>query len=751
MTQPIDVAYVDIVARDKSLDKLRKDIDRTFDQVEKDVQKDLNKIDKDFDDAFDKIDAHFAGMAKTAEKTFEDLADLAGESSDEVSDHLEDMFDGVKHHFQSFGDEADGSFKRFKNKFAEPMHRTFEGLGDVIKNIAQTLGQLGSGIGGFVSSSPLLVLILALTPAIIALAAALSQLIGLVAILPGGIAVLLSAIIPVVVAFQNFGDAVSALASGDIEKIDEALKKLSPSAASVAREIAGLLPTLRAFQRVIQESFFSQVRGDFTRVILTTFPTIQKGFSDIAGAMGRLVSSFADLATSSNTLTNLRDLFSTTATIIDKLNPSFVKFTDMLLNTVRKSLPFIERMAGAFGKALDAFSAFVNKSIENGDFDKFVEDAITTVKELIDLVKSLGGLLKTLFAGTEDAGHSFIQSLTNMITKLDEFLKTAEGQEVITSMAVAVKLLAATLSSSLDALIFFTKSLKQTLGFFEAVGRGVVGFVSLMVEQFEALPELITSTIGAIPEMVSNIFNGMFDAILLATGAAIGALLFIFQELPDRIAAFLISLPQRLYAIFLQISPLIGLALQGAVDFGRNIIVNGFNEIVDFVMSVPERLKSLIPTFGGAGKSLIQSFMNGFRSVGSFIGDVAGDIVGAVKGFLNKAIDRINSGIATIDAILPGDLGRIPRLAEGAFVPKRPGGILANIGEGNEDEWVLPQSKLDAMTGGTTITFGPNAININFSGALPTEAEAQTIGETIGQNLASMIARRNLRAQVRAI
>lgn len=370
---------------------------------------------------------------------------------------------------------------------------------------------------------------------------------------------------------------------------------------------------------------------------------------------------------------------------------------------------------------------------------------------MIDLVKATGGLLGTLFAGTEDAGHGFIQSLTEMITRLNEFLKTAEGQDVIAALVFAVQALAATLSFSIETMIFFTKTFKMMLKFFELVGRGAVDFVIMVGEAFGKIPELISTTVGAIPGLITGFFTMLFDNVLMVIGIGVGSILFIFQELPNQIAGFLLSLPQRIYAIFLQIGPLIGDALQGAVDFGRNIIVNGFNNIVDFVMSVPERLKSLIPTFSGAGKNLIQSFMNGFRSVGNFIGDVAGDIVGAVKGFLNRAIDKINVGIAKVDEVLPGDLGRIPRLASGAFVRRRPGGIIANVGEGPEDEWVLPQSKLEAMTGGTTITFGPGAISVNFSGALPTEKEARQIGETIGQGLANAIARRDLRAAVRAI
>lgn len=643
MTQPIDTAYVDIVARDKSLDKLRRDIDDTFDKIDKDIDQSLDQIDKRFEETFVEIDEHFKKMTIKTRRAFDDVEE-----------------------------QADSAFKRIRRRVMEPIQSGFQKVTDILSETGRVLGQLGSGIGSFASSSPLLILILALTPAIIALAAALSQLIGVVGLIPAGFAVALTAIIPVVVAFQNFGEAVAAFSDGDLEKINEALKKLSPSAASVAREIGAMLPNLRAFQRGVQEAFFAPLRGDFTRVFRTIFPTMEKGFIDVAAAMGRFASAFGDLMASTSTIQVFRELFATTVRIIDMLNPVFVRFADMLLNTVHEALPFVERITKAFGKALDAFSAFVNKSIETGDFDQFIEDAITTIKELIDLIKAVGGVVGTLFEGTEDSGHDFIQTLTDVFNQVNAFLQTEEGQKSIDLLILAVQALGATLLASANIFIFFGQSFATMMNFLEFVGRGFVSIMSTIIDW---------------------------------------------------------------------------------VTLAKDTLVNDFNNMVQLITNLPEIIKNLAPKFLSAGQKLIQSFMNGFRAVGSFVGDVAGDIVGAVKGFLNRAIDKINVGIARLDEFIPGDLGRIPRLAQGAFVSRRPGGILANIGEGREDEWILPQSKLEdiAQSSSQSITFGPGSISVNFSGAVPTTEEARRTGEAVGDGIASRLARRNLQVQVRAI
>jgi phage-related protein len=677
MTQPIDTAYVDIVVRDKSLDKLEKDIQKSFKKIDKAAEKDLKHIDQDFDDAFKEIDKHFADMVKTAEDNFDELNDIVENSMGEINVDVDSTVSHFKKRFKGIGDSIGDEFDDIEDKIDGPIRRSFIKLGGIISGIGGVLGQLGSSIGGAVSSSPLLALILILTPAIIALAAALSQLIGLVGILPSGLAVVLTAIIPVIVAFQNFGDAVGAIASGDVEKINEALKKLSPSAAFVAREIGAMLPNLRAFQRLVQETFFREITGDFTKVIRAIFPTMEKGFTTVTAAVGRLISGFADLIAHADTIQVFRELFASTGRIIDKLAGPFTRFAEMLLSTVHESLPFVERLATAFGKALDTFSAFVNKSIETDDFDQFIEDAITTVKELIDLGKALGALIGTIFAGTETSGHELLKTLTDMVTQITEFLKTEDGIKTLELMSLAVQAFGAILLTSAQTMVFFGGVFFNMMTLLEGIGRGFVVVMSTIIDW---------------------------------------------------------------------------------VTLMKDTLVNDFNNVVFIITHLPEIISGLAPKFLSAGKNLINSFMNGFRSVGSFIGDIAGDIVNSVKGFLNKAIDRINSGITVLDNVLPGSLGRIPRLADGGIFQARPGGGLAVLGEGGSDEAVIPLDKLDEVlgkkpgdNGAMTINFSAGSINVNFSGTVPTEAEAKTVGKAVGQGIIDMISKRNMRAQVRAV
>jgi phage-related protein len=750
VTQPIDVAYVDVVVRDGDLKKLEKDVERTAKKAEKSFSEDLlDAIDKHFGTTIKKMKKDLDGFADESEKQFKRIDKDAGFAFEHVEKHVSGS---IKHARALVGDLAHDieDFADGSDKKVGLLRRSFTALNGVLGEVGAVFGK----IFGVITSHPLIALIVVLTPAIIALAAALSELVGVIGLIPSGILILISVIAPLIIAFQNFGDAVSALVSGDLDKINEAMKKLAPSAQVVAREIAGLVPQLQHLQRVVQQQFFAPLQGAFAALARNLLPALTNGLGTVAASLGRMVRQILDFFGLTENVGRLNALYATTARIIDKLAPNLVKFIEGFFNVAVAALPIFERLFGTVSNLVGRFGDFLTKSAESGDLAKFIEDAVTTFKELLDLVKAVGRLIGTLFAGTREEGHGFIQTLTDLTIRLDNFFKSAAGQEVIHNLVVAVGLLGAALGVILNTLIFLGQAQKSFVNGLVKVEHGVIGFTNAIGEFLGKIPEAIGEALGflaSIPGRIQDIFRQLGEAVLIALGTAIGTVIFIFKNLPEQIANFLLSLPQRIHDILAGAGPAAGSALQDMITFAKNVVVNGFNEIVDFILSVPDRIKALGPIFLQAGLNLIKSFMNGFRSVGSFIGDVAGDIVNAVKGFLNKAIDKINVGIAAVDAFLPGDLPRIPRLAGGALVKKRPGGILANIGEGNEDEVVAPLSKLGDLTGGQTINFGPGSINVSFSGVVPTENEARATGKQVGEGIIAALTRANVRTQVRAI
>lgn len=137
----------------------------------------------------------------------------------------------------------------------------------------------------------------------------------------------------------------------------------------------------------------------------------------------------------------------------------------------------------------------------------------------------------------------------------------------------------------------------------------------------------------------------------------------------------------------------------GAAGWFSGVFQGAWNAIV----GVFSRMSGF---FGGVWNTVAGMF----GKIGSFVGNsVGGAVKGAVNGALgmvermaNGFINTINGAIGLINKIPGVHIGNIsqlhiPRLATGGIVPPTNGGSIIYAGDGGQNEWVVPESKMASL------------------------------------------------------
>jgi phage-related protein len=459
--------------------------------------------------------------------------------------------------------------------------RLFKGIGSgfsagigQLRELGSTLrdvGQVFSTAGGFIGSALKIGAFAAAIPIILGVAAALSKLIGLLALLPGVIGFAVAAIAPLIIAFKGFGEVMGAAMTGDMEAFNEGLKKMSPSARAVAREFQALVPILKSLQRSVQAGFFAPLVGHVKVLGQTLIPLLARGLTRAASAWGNLVAGLLDLLRTPPVLEAINALFLSTQRILNGLSPSILHLFGVFFEMIKAGLPFLERMFTALGEGLDKFADFLEKAMEDGSFQKWLEDAFSVMKDLWELTKALGRLLGALFGPTADEGQTFIQNLTDMVDKLTEFFKSDEGIEFLENLVALLRESKPWLTAIADILVTLAEA-----------NNDFIDGIAATVQWFKDLDDVIGGWLSGTGDAISEWWSEAVDWV---------------KELGDTIATFV---TEKAAAFGTWLSELPGKLKEGLEKAAEQIAFTiGFliGQAVDNVISLPEKIKDALELF----------------------------------------------------------------------------------------------------------------------------------------------------------
>jgi hypothetical protein len=284
---------------------------------------------------------------------------------------------------------------------------------------------------------------------------------GVLATVPGLLGAAAVAGGTLAIAFSGIGGAIEAVASGDMEKINEALKDLSPAARSFVLEFRGIIPVFKEIRKQVQQNFFEQFEGELSRVVSRLGGVIGGGLSTIATDLGVQFGVILNRLQSPGAQRFFDRLLESGSNLVRNVGPPLIRLLDAFAGAFEKTLPFVDRIFEGLGFGLDKFAAFIDEKVADGSFERFLTKAFETAGLLGDAIGEVTRLLQAMFADSNETGNEFLETFTNAIATLADYFESKPGKEALETLVFLGKAVAAVIYTIVAGTLFWLTAVNR--------------------------------------------------------------------------------------------------------------------------------------------------------------------------------------------------------------------------------------------------------------------------------------------------
>ncbi|GAA3077794.1 hypothetical protein [Streptosporangium carneum] len=360
-----------------------------------------------------------------------------------------------------------------------------------------------------------------------ALSAALVPAAGALLVLPARLAATQAAAATLKVGLYGVGEAMSAAASKDAKALDEALKKLSPSARAFVRESTGISKSFRPIRAAVQERMFDGLAKQVRPIAGNLLPAVRRGMVGVAGGLNAGAREAAAFARTPLARGALAAVFATTERVTRRLSsavqPALRGITSLTVN----SLPLLERMAGWATNGAKAAGAFLSSERGATMLRNAVQRAGDTLAQLGRIAGNVGRFLAGVFRSAKGSGDGVLTTIEQVTAKMAAFSASVGGQQRMTE---AFRLLLEILRAVTGVLPIFLGPLGAVLKIMTSLPEPVRG-VAVQLLAFSVVAVALGGKLSFLFKTITSVSGAAitaggamikFGSGLLRGGAALG-------------------------------------------------------------------------------------------------------------------------------------------------------------------------------------------------------------------------------------
>lgn len=388
--------------------------------------------------------------------------------------------------------------------------------------------------------------------------------------------------------------------------------------------LADLGPAFSGLQDRISDRFWDRAADPIRRLTNNLLPTLERELGNTATSMGNIFAEIASSFQREATPERVTLMFTRMNSALDIARGAIAPFTRAMVNLGEVGSKSFERFASWIVELSTRFDNFVTRSINNGDMDRWIENAIEGFKNVGRAISGAVGIVNAIGDAFRNAGGGGLAEFAAGLQAADEIMNSERFQSALTNLFIGARAAMDGFFSGLGRLGPAFESLGPT---FIAVGGtigqildtiGILladalmspalqsGFQTFMSDVSTSLRNLgpavgpFTESLGGLLELMGQVLRSVSN---------IGAQLLIewgpvLDGIADKLGTMVGPLETTLSGLITTLTPV----LQSFSDNVLGPVVTIINE-------------SVLPAIGSIAKAVGPTLMVMFEALGAFLRD----------------------------------------------------------------------------------------------------------------------------------
>jgi len=534
--------------------------------------------------------------------------------------------------------------------------------------------------------------------------------------------------------------------AASIDKINAAMKELSPNAQAFVLAFQGLKPALQAVGDSVQDTLFAGLDTQMSAFAGTVLPDVASNLNIVAGALNGVVSDMMGFLATQQVAEQMRALFEGLAPVISAAGPLIQNVLSLFLQMASAGMPALTALLQALSSVASQIMAALAPLMASGEFQAALMSVAQVVLSLAPILAQVIALVVQLAAAVGPQLAAMIGMLAPVIQQLAPIIMQLAQQafallvplmqavlDVIASLLPPISQLLTALSPLIPVVVQIINAITPLIT--QLVSRLAPILVQVAQIIAQVLAQALVQLLPLLP-MLFNLFTQIFSAVapilpMLAQMAAqilaavvpaimqlapviitlIQALLPLLSPLMDLVGTLLpllVSMFTALMPIITFLAQLLGgvlgVVLQTVIVPVLNLLVGALNVVADAFKFVWAVLEPIFTAIGEAGQWLWEHMLkpafdaitgavgavgDAFTAMGDTIGGLWQGIKDVVHAGVQGIVDLVyNNGIrAIINAVIeyiPG-VDYLPEWKVPSFAT---GGILPGYAPGKDTQLI---------------------------------------------------------------